>query len=281
MLRRAIAALGIQVLGALPRTEDIALPSRHLGLVQAMEHPDLEPLLDRLAELVRAHVDLETLTQIAQPFDAPSVAPTLSPRRIAVARDAAFSFLYAKDLRAWAEAGCEVLPFSPLADEPVPEADEVFLPGGYPELHGHTLAQATRFKDSLREAAETVDIRGECGGYMTLGEALVDADGTSHAMAGLLPLVTSFQTRKLHLGYRVLKSRFGPDQTWMAHEFHYATTLRADGTPAYHAWDAEGTALDPMGLVEGNVSGSFAHIIDVARATSATQRALASGAAEA
>ncbi|MEM1235267.1 MAG: cobyrinic acid a,c-diamide synthase, partial [Pseudomonadota bacterium] len=180
-------------------------------------------------------------------------------RRIALAEDAAFSFTYAFKKHHWWRDDT-LLPFSPLADDPVPEADLVILPGGYPELHADTLARAQTFKQSLREASLSVDISGECGGYMALGEALVDADGVSHEMAGLLPLVTSFAERRLHLGYRRLKARHGP-QHWRGHEFHYATTLRADGTPAFDAWDAEGNALPPMGLVEGRVSGSFAHII--------------------
>jgi len=263
MLRGALASLDMPVFGALPRTEDISLPSRHLGLVQALEHPDLDTLLDRLAALVETHVDLGAVEAIAGAFDASAGRKTHFNRRIAVARDAAFSFLYAKDLATWQQAGWTVLPFSPLANEAVPEADEVLLPGGYPELHGETLARAQTFKQSLKDASLNIDIKGECGGYMTLGEALIDADGTTHEMAGLLPLVTSFQTRKLHLGYRRIRARFGTRQRWMAHEFHYATTLRADGTPAYDTWDAEGTALGPTGLVEGRVSGSFAHIIDI------------------
>ncbi len=154
-------------------------------------------------------------------------------------------------------------PFSPLADDPVPEADFVFLPGGYPELHAGQIAANTIFMQSLRNAAQTTDIYGECGGYMVLGEGLTGADGTRHVMAGLLPLETSFATRQLHLGYRHLEAQTGPfPGAWAAHEFHYATTLRADGPPLFAATDAEGTALPPMGLHLGRVSGSFAHLID-------------------
>ncbi|MEM1374084.1 MAG: cobyrinate a,c-diamide synthase [Pseudomonadota bacterium] len=259
MLRRAVAALGVPVLGAIPRSEEITLPSRHLGLVQAREHPDLENVLERMAALVRAHVDLTALMHLAATFEASGGKRRKFNHKIAVADDAAFSFVYAH-LRHHEWRASTVLPFSPLANEPVPEADLVVLPGGYPELHAGQLAGAHIFMQSLREASQSIDISGECGGYMTLGEALVDAGGHSHKMAGLLPLVTSFAARKLHLGYRRLKSRSGP-QRWHGHEFHYATTLRADGAPAFDAWDAEGTALAPMGLTEGRVSGSFAHII--------------------
>jgi len=165
------------------------------------------------------------------------------------------------------QAGVTLSLFSPLANDRIPAADVIFLPGGYPELHAATLAKAYNFMDDLRNASQTTDIYGECGGYMVLGESLTDADGTIHEMAGLLPLQTSFATRKLHLGYRDLsapkRSFKGPFQGhFKGHEFHYATTLKADGPPLFEAKDAEGNALPPMGLVNGRVSGSFAHIID-------------------
>lgn len=259
MLRKALAPLSVPVLGALPREAEISLPSRHLGLVQAMEHPDLNLILDKVSNLIREHVDLEALQNLAVSFEAHRPLLTRPPKRIAIAQDKAFSFAYSHDFRQWRENGT-VLTFSPLADEAVPEADEVFLPGGYPELYGAELAQAKRFMQSLREASQTIDIYGECGGYMSLGEAIIDANGASHKMAGLLPLETSFEDRRLHLGYRRLKSNVS-GLTFGGHEFHYATTLRAEGQPLYEAWDAEGNALPPMGLIEGRVSGSFAHLI--------------------
>lgn len=100
---------------------------------------------------------------------------------------------------------------------------------------------------------------------MVLGETLTDANGTRHKMTGLLPLETSFAKRKLHLGYRLLRSNSDRLQgIYKGHEFHYATTLKAEGEPLFDAEDAEGNKLPPMGLIRGNVSGSFAHIIDVA-----------------
>jgi cobyrinic acid a,c-diamide synthase len=263
MLRRALSPLGLPVLGALRRDPSLALPDRHLGLVQAAEHPDLTGFLDRAADAVADQIDLDALTALARDTaTAPARPPKPAPKQIAIARDAAFSFAYPHQLAAWARAGSTILPFSPLADEAVPEAEFIFLPGGYPELHAATLAASATFLDSLREAAQAADIYGECGGYMVLGETLTDADGTAHKMAGLLGLSTSFAQRKLHLGYRRLKSHWSAlPGTQMAHEFHYATTLSAEGTPLFDAWDAEGTALPPMGLIEGRVAGSFAHII--------------------
>ncbi|EAQ25107.1 cobyrinate a,c-diamide synthase [Roseovarius sp. 217] len=265
MLRRALAPLGLPVLAALRRNPALAQPSRHLGLVQAIERPDLDHFLDTAADALAMTLDRETLRALAAPLPEAKAAPRLTPpaQVIAVAQDRAFGFAYPHMLADWRAAGAEMRPFSPLADDPVPEADFVFLPGGYPELHAGQIAANTTFMQSLRNAAQTTDIYGECGGYMVLGEGLTGADGTRHVMAGLLPLETSFATRQLHLGYRHLEAQRGPfPGTWAAHEFHYATTLRADGPPLFAATDAEGTALPPMGLHLGRVSGSFAHLID-------------------
>ena len=260
MLRRALA--GITVFGAIPRDGAISQPSRHLGLVQAQERPDLEDFLEAAADLVAANCDLESLGAMLGPCPATRAAPITPPAgSIAVARDAAFAFSYPHLLDGWHAAGANLRFFSPLADEAAPQADLIYLPGGYPELHAGRLAANSRFLESLRTTATPV--YGECGGYMVLGDALTDAEGVTHAMAGLLPLETSFASRKLHLGYREMTATDGPFRgAWKGHEFHYATTIRASGTPLFQIKDAEGNALPPMGLIAGRVSGSFAHLID-------------------
>ncbi|SHI29603.1 cobyrinate a,c-diamide synthase [Wenxinia saemankumensis] len=263
MLRRALGGIGMPVLGALRRDPGLDLPSRHLGLVQAGELVGLEEVLERAADAVAAGMDLPALDRLALPLpEAPTVPAPPTPKRIAVARDAAFSFLYPHQVAAWRAGGAELIFFSPLQDDPVPEADLVHLPGGYPELHAARLAGNARFMQSLRDAAHSSDIYGECGGYMVLGERLVDADGRPHRMAGLLGLATSFAERRLHLGYRRLVSRGAAmPGAWRGHEFHYATTLSAEGMPLFDAEDAEGAPLGPAGLVEGRVAGSFAHLV--------------------
>ncbi|WP_282024855.1 cobyrinate a,c-diamide synthase [Limimaricola cinnabarinus] len=267
MLRRALSGIGVKVLGAVPRDTQLSHPSRHLGLVQAHERPDLDAFLDHAADLVEGHLDLDGLAALASTAAAmPSCeGPRLPPpaQRIALAQDRAFAFAYPHLLADWRARGAEILPFSPLADEAVPKADLVLLPGGYPELHAGRLAAADTFMQSLRNASEVSDIYGECGGYMVLGECLTDAEGRPHRMAGLLRLSTSFATRKLHLGYRQVKTAQGPFAgAWTAHEFHYATTVSAEGDALFEARDAEGMELPPMGLREGRVCGSFAHLID-------------------
>jgi len=276
-LRAATKALapGVAVLGALPRDEALTLPSRHLGLVQAGEHPDLAAFLDGAAALAARHIDLDALLALARPGRVPPPPNTppvpLPPpgQRIAVARDEAFAFSYPATLDGWRAAGAAVVPFSPLADEaPAADADAVVLPGGYPELHAGRLAGAGRFLDGLRAAAARgAAVFGECGGYMVLGHGLTDADGHRHAMAGLLPVETSFAQRRLHLGYRhataLGPTAFGPaGQAFRGHEFHYATVLdEGPGEALFGVRTARGDDLGRVGRRAGRVAGSFIHLI--------------------
>ena len=232
----AIEAMGISVVGALPRNDTIALPERHLGLVQAGETDALEARLEAIADFIETHVDcgrvlaLAGARDCALPVRAP-IAVRPPGQRIALARDAAFSFIYPHLVQGWRAAGAEIVPFSPLADEPPPsDCDLCWLPGGYPELHAGQLAAAARFRAGLRRFAETRPVHGECGGYMALGQSLVDASGVVHAMAGLIGVETSFEKRRMTLGYR--EARIASNCALgtaglilRGHEFHYATIV--------------------------------------------------------
>jgi cobyrinic acid a,c-diamide synthase len=275
-LANACEPLGIPLLGFVPRDERLALPERHLGLVQASEHGDLDARLDAAAGVIAERVDtprLRSLAETPEPGDA-SISQPLPPlgQRIAVADDAAFTFFYPAVLEGWRDAGAEILPFSPLADEaPAADCDAVYLPGGYPELRAGLLANGENFLPGLRQtAARGAFLFGECGGYMVLGQGLTDADGTAHAMAGLLPLETSFAERRLHLGYRRLttlaETPFGDAGSVLkGHEFHYTRILREDHAACaalFRATDARGELNGDAGLQAGNVAGSFVHLVD-------------------
>ncbi len=179
--------------------------------------------------------------------------------------------MYPHLLADWRRQGAEILPFSPLADAPPdPAADAVFLPGGYPELHGRALAEAARFRGGMTAAAaKGVRIYGECGGYMVLGEGLTDGDGARWPMLGLLPLETRMTPRRTALGYRRLQPLAGapfdgplPSREVLGHEFHYAEIVsEGDGPRLFEAADASGAPLGAIGLARGSVSGSFAHVI--------------------
>jgi cobyrinic acid a,c-diamide synthase len=271
LVRLGLQIAGLPVLGALPRRGDLALPERHLGLIQATEHPDLDAAIAGYATFLREHVDLAAIRAAAagapRPIADLGALPRPPAQRIALARDAAFSFTYPHVLAGWQAQGAEILPFSPLANEaPDPSADLVWLPGGYPELHGGALAAATNFRAGLRSHAETRPVHGECGGYMALGAGLTDKQGVRHEMAGLLGLETSHAKRKLHLGYRRAEllapmPGFAPGAALRGHEFHYSSIIAEPDAPLADVFDADGGATPETGSRRGHVTGTFVHLI--------------------
>jgi len=268
----AIEAIGLPVVGTVLRDPTLILPERHLGLVQASEHPEMDAHIERLADAMERSLDLDAVFAAAKPFEIPDGSPerALPPpgQRIALAEDAAFTFLYPHIQRQWRATGAEIVPFSPLADQAPPsDCDICWLPGGYPELHAGKLAAAENFKAGLKAFCETKPVHGECGGYMVLGETLEDADGVTHAMTGLLSHQTSFAKRRMNLGYRQATlhtpcpiGRRG--ETIRGHEFHYASTV-SQGTDEPLATIADGTGkeIGPSGGRRGLVSGTFFHAI--------------------
>ncbi|PBB32100.1 cobyrinate a,c-diamide synthase [Mesorhizobium sp. WSM3868] len=268
----AIEAIGLPVVGAILRDPTLNLPERHLGLVQAGEYENLMAHLDRLADMVEKSLDIDAILTLATPLEPlpGEFADALQPpaQRIALAEDAAFTFLYPHVANHWRTAGAEIVPFSPLADEaPAEDCEICWLPGGYPELHARRLAAADNFRAGLARFAATKPVHGECGGFMVLGEVLEDADGISHRMLGLLGHSTSFAKRKMNLGYREARLRatcpLGPEGTLIrGHEFHYAQmTATGNDEPLADLADGQGNPLGPSGYHRGHVSGTFFHAI--------------------
>jgi cobyrinic acid a,c-diamide synthase len=276
LLREACDAIGLTVFGAIARDPGLARPSRHLGLVQAGEDDALDNFLSAAARAVEGQVDLDALRAAALParLARSSQGIVLPPlgQRIAVAGDVAFAFTYRLVIESWRRQGAEVVPFSPLEDAaPDAAADAVYLPGGYPELHLPRLAACRNFLDGLRDAAARgAVVYGECGGYMVLGQGLEEASGQRHALAGLLPLESSFKAPRRHLGYRrAVVCAPGPlgaaGAAYRAHEFHYAQILGSEGPAAsalFQVCPAAGGRADPAGQRQGSVMGSFLHLID-------------------
>ena len=280
MLRAALAATGIPLLGVIPRRETLVLPDRHLGLVLPAEVQDFDGVVASAADAIAEYVDLNRLVALSVPLpEATSASKAALPplgQRIAIARDDAFAFLYPHWLDDWRAAGAELSFFSPLADEsPAADADAVFLPGGYPELHAARLSTKQLFMAQLQTLRDRgALIYGECGGYMAMGTALVDATGARHAMAGLLGLVTSFEKRRMHLGYR-RAALTAPIPGYPAgallrgHEFHYSTILDQPDDALAAVTDATDTAVGETGSHRvaaggGRATGTFFHIIDAA-----------------
>jgi cobyrinic acid a,c-diamide synthase len=272
LVRRALMSISLPVLGALPRHAPIAMPERHLGLVQAEEQARLGDLIAEAARVIAERIDLDALLRLAQcdwrAQGAPLRAGVTPPgQRIALARDAAFSFVYPHMLEGWRAAGAEIVPFSPLSDQgPDADADVCWLPGGYPELHAGRLAANHGFRRALNAFAQTRPVHGECGGYMVLGCGLVAADGARHEMTGLLGLETSFAKPRMHLGYR-LADLAAPIPGHQAgarlrgHEFHYASILAQPDAPLAAVCDATGAGVAATGSHRGRVTGTFFHLI--------------------
>jgi cobyrinic acid a,c-diamide synthase len=248
----------IPLLGWLPR-QDTPLPERHLGLVLPGEVEGLDALLDRLADSL--HFDeqaWEALPMLAQ--SAPEweqVDRLLDGRRIAIARDAAFCFLYPANLDLLQKMGAQLRYFSPLADEPVPaDADAVFLPGGYPELHCAELAQATHWQDSIRVAhGRGLPILAECGGMMVLASGLVDKEGTRWPMAGLLPGEVRMQPRLAGLGAHAMPTDQGPVR---GHTFHYSLLETAVPAQVHTVKTGNGAQGEAVYRI-GSLTASYFH----------------------
>lgn len=269
MLANALAPLDIPIIGAIPRLEHLEVPSRHLGLVLPDALAQFDQFLANAKTAIANHCDLDLLLSLSSPIPDASAANDLPPlgQHIAVACDAAFSFCYEHWLTGWRQQGAEISFFSPLADEaPASSAHAVFLPGGYPELHGEALAHALKFRDGLQQARDhDALIYGECGGFMVLGEGLTDRDGNRHRMTGLLPVESHIDRPRRVLGYRRLQnnSPLPFPEKLSGHEFHYSSAGPHNLPALFTAEDATGNTLPPMGAISGRTMGSYAHVIDV------------------
>jgi len=217
-----ISLRDIALIGTLQR-QDQQLPERHLGLVLPGEVEALNSMLDSLAD----SIDFDEAAWDALPVMAPSPAPTqeceplLAGRTIVIARDPAFVFVYPANIDVLEQLGARITYFAPLSNDAVPEhADAVYLPGGYPELHGAKLQAARRWRDSIREThARGVPIVAECGGMMALADGLTDDQGRRYEMAGLLPGEVTMQKRLGGLGMHALST---PEGEVRGHTFHYS-----------------------------------------------------------
>ena len=273
LLQEALESIAVPVLGALPRHDSLALPSRHLGLLPAHELSDLQQRLEAWADLAERHLALQQLWPLlAAP--APAVAPAASDGlppetasvAIAIASDAAFHFRYPEATELLEQHGAEVQPWSPLADEPLPAGCRgLILPGGYPELHAEQLAASGRSLAAIRQARSAgLPIYAECGGLLLLGRSLADPQGQAHRMAGLLP----FSARRggLSLGYRDASAcadglvlRRG--DRLCGHEFH-RWQLETDPGCSADLWQLQGWGVPERreGWGDGDLHASWLHL---------------------
>lgn len=244
---------GVPLVGTLPR-QGASLPQRHLGLVLPDEVGGIDALLDQLAaQLALDEAAWTSLrpTRLPLPPVPPALPQLLKNTTVAIARDAAFAFLYPANLELLRALGAELAFFSPLADQPVPPGtDAVYLPGGYPELHAKTLAQARRWQDAIRAChAAGMPILAECGGMMALADTLLDHDGHTWTMAQLLPGQAVMQTRLAGLGLQALDT---PQGVLRGHTFHYSrleTNEIAFASTVKHPSGAPGEAVYRRGAL--------------------------------
>ncbi|HFB2048203.1 MAG: cobyrinate a,c-diamide synthase [Hyphomicrobiaceae bacterium] len=275
IVNKSLAEFNLLHLGSFRTDPSLKLDSRHLGLVQAQEVKKLHKMIQSASINAEKGIDLDRIIALASPLPVNAslkgivqVVPPLG-QYIAVAHDVAFSFAYPHILLDWQAQGAQIAPFSPLKNEsPVAEADAIFLPGGYPELYAAQLSTSHIFLNGIQQAAERgTTIYGECGGYMVLGQVLIDSNGSTHKMAGLLSHSTSFAERKLQLGYRLLENAgyaWQLPQRLRGHEFHYSVLAEVGSDPPlFHATDSCGYELGNYGGHRNTVMGSYAHIISV------------------
>ncbi len=273
MLEEAMEAVpGVRLLGCLPRDEGLKIPSRHLGLVTADDHSMDEDRVDQLARWASTHLDLDRLMSEAPEFQAlpPSTeGPGEKTERIGLARDEAFCFYYAENLRLLEAAGAELIPFSPLHDKALPEGvSGLYIGGGYPELHCETLSANRSMKKAVRTFVQTGGaVYAECGGFMYLMRTIRDLKGRGHRMADVFPFDAIMETRLRSLGYREITTRrdslLGPAGTCVrGHEFHYSRMTGAEEghDPVYTVSGRLGLEEAEEGFSVEGALGSYIHL---------------------
>ncbi|MCY3691502.1 MAG: cobyrinate a,c-diamide synthase [Chloroflexota bacterium] len=268
------ATTGLPVVGWLPRRDDLIQPERHLGLIPTVEGTVLSEWYDALNAQIEQTIDLDAIVRIAKTAGRPSntgsqVFPDeRQPARaaIAVARDRAFSFYYQDSLDLLSAWGAEVIPFSPLDDSGLPDGvSGVYLGGGFPELFAEDLSRNDGMLPSIRSAIQRgLPVYGECGGLMYLGKSLSDLDGRQFPMVGAIPVVSSMEGRRLHLGYREVEAcAEGPllraGEQVRGHEFHWSVLQNPPGeeSAAYRVVNQAGR---PEGFRQGSVWASYIHV---------------------
>ena len=260
-LKEACDDAGVACLGYLPKSKDLQVPSRHLGLTLGAQQ-EMDAQIERAARLVEENIDIDQLLSCCSvAFEDRKAESCLeeSTFRIAVAKDASFNFMYRENITQLERLG-KVIYFSPLAGDSLPEADLVYLPGGYPELFAEELYQNKKLMVQLKDFAEKDGrILAECGGMLYLSKSLTDKDGEKqYDMCDILPLEASMKGARLHLGYRRLMIG---DEEWRGHEFHYSDVVDVEALPSVaQQFTARGTEVKTPLYRYKNVIAGYTHL---------------------
>lgn len=272
----------IDVLGYLPRELIFEIPHRHLGLTVAEENPITNENLERLADTVLKHIDIDALINKIQPSHhqeknenrpSPYTYPNKSSASVAIAYDKAFCFYYEDNIDLLRTAGAEIIKFSPLNDKTIPEADAIYIGGGYPELYAEELSKNTSMLETIYNWAQSEKpIYAECGGLMYLSKGIYDFDGNFFKMANVFPFYTQMKKGKSHLGYREIELNEDcilgkKGDKIRGHEFHYseikpsALSLQPSAmTTCYSLIDNSDQDIQKEGYRLKNVLSSYIHI---------------------
>ncbi|CAL2095704.1 Cobyrinic acid A,C-diamide synthase [Tenacibaculum sp. 190524A02b] len=260
-LKEACDSVGLTSLGYIPPNDAIKIPSRHLGL-----HIDtsFEEVIENAASHIGKHIKVDVLiNEVAREVEViKGVSNGLSNGfkpigKIAVAKDEAFTFTYLENLNYLKELG-EVTFFSPLHDNTLPEADIIYLAGGYPELYLEQLSTNTQMREAIKKAAEKgVKILAECGGMMYLGNQIINQEGISYPMVGVFDFSTTMENKKLHLGYRKVVFE---DETIWGHEFHYSSIMQDDYSSVAEIYTARNKEINTKVYSYKNVLASYIHL---------------------
>lgn len=272
--------LPLPLLGWMPRSDALAVESRHLGLLMG----DEDTRLRRIGSFVEEHCDLDAVIAAAGsapplPAQYPSSGGSGTRTTIAVAMDAAFCFYYRDNFDYLRSAGSDLIFFSPLTD-PLPQADAYYFGGGYPEVHAHILAQSPCIPALRRAADAGIPVFGECGGLMWLSRSITAADGTSYPMTGLLDADAVMEKRFVALNYVIGTTTadspvFPAGMRFCGHEFHYSRTIPDDDVRYLFALERGIGIRDGRdGILAGSVLGGYTHMYFGAAAAEALCRQL-------
>ena len=267
------ATTGLPVIGYLPRREEFLQPERHLGLIPTVEGTVVQEWYDAVIQQIEETIDLDRVLQIAATASSLQVSPQVFPEqiqpkraKIAIARDKAFSFYYQDSLDLLEAWGADLVPFSPLEDSCLPEdIGGIYIGGGFPEMFARELSENAPMLSAVSEAVKRdMPVYAECGGLMYLGKSLSDLEGKQHPMVGAIPVVSSMNERRLHLGYRQIEARTdGPllrqGEQVRGHEFHWSVLEHppGEGQSVYKVIDQDGR---PEGFQMGSVWASYIHV---------------------
>jgi cobyrinic acid a,c-diamide synthase len=262
----------VPVIGYLKRELDIEIPERHLGLIPSIERGELDPFFDKLGELVLGTVDIDRLLElsVAEPLTRKERSSLFERKketlvRIAVAKDAAFNFYYHENLEIMEALGVEVVYFSPLKDEALPQnVDGLYIGGGFPEEFAHELANNIKSKNTIKDGIENgLPTLAECGGFMYLTESIETTEKTKHQMVGVIPGDVQMQSKLAALGYREISGQNNNfllgNKIAKGHEFHYSSfqSTKEDIPYAYETKGMRGTKKE--GYVTHNLVAGYTH----------------------